>query len=207
MAKAKIEENQLLTPEERVACEGFASADPPHSQRAMALLALDEGATQMQAAGQAGLTKGQVRYWLGKFRQERLTIFPEGLLASREPEPAPELRTAKVPEPPASSQEVSPPSQPVDPKPALLESPAPAGLLEAETEEKAEPAKGAKKAKKAQKGEKRPKKKAKKKDGKKAKKEKRDKNSQKKSKSSKKKKAKKKDKKKAKKGKAGNKKK
>ena len=194
MAKTKTQENQLLTPEERAACGGIAKAKAPYSQRAMALLALDEGATQMQAAGQAGLTKGQVRYWLGKFRQERLAIFPEELLTGPQPEPAPEPPSAKEEDPPAPEQEVSPPSQPVEQTPALLESPAPAGLLEGETEEKAEAVKGtkkAKKAKKAKKGEK----------GKKkmAKKTKPNKDSQKKSKPGKKKKDKQKDGKKAKK--------
>lgn len=182
MAKTKIRQNHLLTPEERAVCGGLASGETPHSQRAMALLALDEGATQMQAAGQAGLTKGQVRYWLAKFRQERLAIFPEALLADPQPKLAPELPTAEVPEPPTPSQEVGPPSQPIDQTPTLLE---------AETGEKAEPAKGTKKAKKVKKGEKGPKKKAKK--------SKPDKDSQKKSKPSKKKKAKKKDEQKAKK--------
>ncbi len=148
MAKTKTQENQLLTPEERAACGGIAKAEAPHSQRATALLALDEGATQMQAAGQAGLTKGQVRYWLGKFRQDRLAIFPEELLTGPQPEPAPKPPSAKEEEPPALEQEVSPPSQPVEQTPALLESPAPAGLPEAETEEKAEAVKGTKKAKK-----------------------------------------------------------
>lgn len=191
MAKTKTQENQLLTPEERAACGGIAKAEAPHSQRATALLALDEGATQMQAAGQAGLTKGQVRYWLGKFRQDRLAIFPEELLTGPQPEPAPESPTAKEEEPPALEQEVSPPSQPVEQTPVLLESPAPAGLLEAETEEKAEAVKGTKKAKKTKKGEKGTKKMAKKTQP--------GKDSQKKSKSGKKKKAKQKDGKKAKK--------
>jgi hypothetical protein len=182
MAKTKVQENQLLTPEERAACLEITSGDGPHSQRATALLALDEGSTQMQAAGQAGLTKGQVRYWLGKFRQERLAIFPEELLASPQPEPAAE-----------PDMEVNLPTQPVDQTPAPLESPTPAGLFKAETEEKDKPVTGTDKAKKAKKGKKGSKKKAKKTQPAE--------DSQKKSKASKKKKAKKKGGKKAKKGK------
>lgn len=200
MAKTKIQENQLLTSDERAACEGFASGDPPHSQRATALLALDSGATQMQAAGQAGLTKGQVRYWLDKFRQERLAIFPEESLASPQPEPVSELHATKGPELPVPSREVSQPPKPDGQPQALIDSPTPADSLEVETEEKAGPAEETKKAKKGKKGSK-----------KKAKKSQPDKGSQKKSKTSKKKKAKKKDGKKAKKDKkdkkAGNKKK
>lgn len=201
MAKTKTQENQLLTPEERAACGGIAKAEAPYSQRATALLALDEGTTQMQAAGQAGLTKGQVRYWLGKFRQDRLAIFPEELLTGPQPEPAPESATAKEEEPPALEQEVSPPSQPVEQTPVLLESPAPTGLLEAETEEKAEAVKGTKKAKKAKKAKKT--KKGEKGTKKMAKKTQPGKDSQKKSKPGKKKKAKQKDGKKAKKEKKG----
>jgi hypothetical protein len=195
MAKTKIQENQLLTPEERAACLEITSGEGPHSQRATALLALDEGSTQMQAAGQAGLTKGQVRYWLGKFRQERLAIFPEELLASPQPEPAAEPDMEKEGEPPLPDPEVNLSTQPVDQTPAPLESPTPAGLFEAETEEKDKPVTGTGKAKKAKKGKKGSKKKAKKTQPAE--------DSQKKSKASKKKKAKKKGGKKAKKGKKG----
>jgi hypothetical protein len=43
-------------------------------------LAIDEGTTQAAAGQQAGLTKGQVRYWLTKFRKVRIAIIPEELL-------------------------------------------------------------------------------------------------------------------------------
>jgi hypothetical protein len=70
-------ESSLLTPEERDACQLASSGEAPYSQRANALLALDQGATQAQAAENAGLTLGQVRYWLGRFREDRLAIFPD----------------------------------------------------------------------------------------------------------------------------------
>jgi hypothetical protein len=68
---------KLLNREERAVCERVAAGEAPWSQRAQALLALDEGATQVGAGGRAGLTHGQVRYWLGRFRQDGLSIFPE----------------------------------------------------------------------------------------------------------------------------------
>jgi len=68
---------KLLNPGERAVCERVAAGEAPWSQRAQALLALDEGATQVGAGGRAGLTHGQVRYWLGRFRQDGLSIFPE----------------------------------------------------------------------------------------------------------------------------------
>lgn len=194
MDKTKIQENQLLTQEERAACQEIATGGTPHSQRALALLALDEGATQIQAAEQAGLTKGQVRYWLSKFRQERLAIFPEEWLTDLQTEPESEPHSTQGETPPVPKQEVSSSSQPVDQIPAPLESTTPAGMLEAEKEGKVEPVKRSKKAKKA--------KKRKKGSKKKAQKTQPAEDSQIKSKASKKKKAKKKGGKKAKKGKA-----
>jgi hypothetical protein len=86
------EEGQLLSPRERDVCVQISSEAAPHSQRAQALLAIDVGATQQQAAQQAGLTEGQVKYWLGKFRKEGLDIFPELEVKDAEPE-------AVIPEP------------------------------------------------------------------------------------------------------------
>jgi hypothetical protein len=78
--KTQEKENRLLSYEEQdIMCE-VATKDPPFSQRAQALLAIDEGTTQAAAGQQAGLTKGQVRYWLTKFRKVRIAIFPEELL-------------------------------------------------------------------------------------------------------------------------------
>jgi len=73
----KQSSGKLLSPAERVVCEQVSGGTAPFSQRALALLALDAGATQKEAAQQAGQTVGQVRYWLGKFRKERLAIFPQ----------------------------------------------------------------------------------------------------------------------------------
>ena len=81
---------KLLSLDERGACEQLAGGEAPHNQRALALLAIDEGATQAEAGQRAGLTSGQVKYWLGKFRKEGLTIFPEDLVSQANPngEPA-----------------------------------------------------------------------------------------------------------------------
>jgi transposase-like protein len=84
----------LLTPEEREICGRVATTDAPHSQRALALMALDQGVTQAEAAQLSGLTAGQVRYWRDSFRQKRLGIFP-GVAAAKargfaQPTPLPE---------------------------------------------------------------------------------------------------------------------
>ena len=73
-------EGKLLSSQERSVCIRFAEGDTLHSQRAQALLAIDDGNTQAQAGQRAGLTKGQVSYWLGKYRKIRLEIFPESFL-------------------------------------------------------------------------------------------------------------------------------
>lgn len=73
-------QGNLLEAGERQAIHRVAAWQPPHSQRAQALLALDKGVSQATAAAEAGLTVGQVKYWLRKFRKGRLSIFPkEGL--------------------------------------------------------------------------------------------------------------------------------
>ncbi len=67
---------KLLEPQERFICERIAAGEPPHSQRALALLAVDQGETQAEASRLSGLSVGQVNYWLGKFRKDRMDIFP-----------------------------------------------------------------------------------------------------------------------------------
>lgn len=81
-------ESGLLSSEERVIFSQIATKEQPYSSRAQALLAIDEGATQTEAGQQAGLTKGQLRYWLGKFRKDGTAIFPQELLSQAQPEEA-----------------------------------------------------------------------------------------------------------------------
>ena len=84
---------KLLSPEERgVSKQLAAGGEAPWSQRAQALLALDEGATLAGAGSQAGLTQTQVRYWLGRYREDGLSIFPEAELSQTQPEPAQETK-------------------------------------------------------------------------------------------------------------------
>ena len=93
------QEERLLSEQERIAFKMISSGKDLHGQRAIALLAIDDGATQAEAARQAGLTRGQVKYWLGKFRQVRMQIFPEELLAAEQQEKAPgETSAAQKPE-------------------------------------------------------------------------------------------------------------
>jgi len=85
----------LLTAEERAGCKQVAAGEPPYSQRAQAILALADGASLAEAAVAADLTENQVKLWRGRFRNGRLSIFPEALLISENDvgeiaEPAPE---------------------------------------------------------------------------------------------------------------------
>ena len=88
---------KLLSPEERKACEQISGGEAPFSQRALALMAIDEGATQAAAGERAGLTSGQVKYWLAKFRKEGVAIFPEASPVEPETEPtAPEVAAGET---------------------------------------------------------------------------------------------------------------
>ncbi len=79
----------LLTPQERVVCLQVATRDDLYGRRARALLALDEGATQVEAGKRAGMSDRRVRYWLAAFRQKRLDVFPARVLAEATPAPTP----------------------------------------------------------------------------------------------------------------------
>ena len=72
--------NNFMTAQEQTVCMQIANSETPHSQRAMALLTLNEGNTQGQAADKSGLSTGQVKYWVARFRNHRLEIFPEALV-------------------------------------------------------------------------------------------------------------------------------
>ena len=80
--------SSLLTAQEQAVCNRIATGKAPHSQRAFALLTLNQNSTQAHAADQAGLSTGQVRYWLAKFRKEGLGIFPHTLLEELDTEAA-----------------------------------------------------------------------------------------------------------------------
>ena len=82
---------KLLSAQEREVCTRISTTgEAPHSQRAQALLAIDESASQAAAGEAAGLTIGQVRYWLAKFRKEGLALFQEYALVEPEPDAASE---------------------------------------------------------------------------------------------------------------------
>lgn len=83
-AKTAETTGALLKSQERATLQMIAvSAEPPYSQRALAILGIDGGLSQKDAADKTGLTPRQVRYWLEKFCDEDLAIFPESVLPSQ----------------------------------------------------------------------------------------------------------------------------
>ena len=67
----------LLRPSERLVHEAHAAGADARGRRARALLALDEGVTQVEAGARAGLCSRRVRYWLARYRGEGLAIYGE----------------------------------------------------------------------------------------------------------------------------------
>ncbi|WP_290492961.1 helix-turn-helix domain-containing protein [Alcanivorax sp.] len=65
----------LLTATQKKACQSHEHNPAPNGPRAKALLAINSGATQQQAAADSGLSIGQVRYCLRRFRLVGLDVF------------------------------------------------------------------------------------------------------------------------------------
>ena len=154
-----------LKPQEKLILQQIAIGEPPSSQRAQSLLDIDAGVTHSTAAQVTGQTVGQVNYWLGKFRTDRMNIFPEELLQQTEIELALSGQTAAA-ETPSESPEIS---QQVEQDAGTENeiSEAAEAKLESETKTKKKSKKAKKKKKK---GKKKKAKKSKKKDKKKKKK-------------------------------------
>ncbi|MBN1146300.1 MAG: helix-turn-helix domain-containing protein [Anaerolineales bacterium] len=93
----------LLTPDERAILSQIAALGASHGQRALLLLALDEGASQSAAGEQAGISPRQVRYWRDRFLDQRLGIFPGELLSPVDQQP--EAIAAEADEEPQSEAE------------------------------------------------------------------------------------------------------
>jgi len=86
---------EFLSSQEQTVCKQIAQGEAPYSQRAMALLELQSGSTQAQAAQMSGLSQGQVKYWLAQFKKQRLAIFPETMLEESKAKPEPKSKKAE----------------------------------------------------------------------------------------------------------------
>lgn len=71
----------FVNEEESSTLEKIALGEAPFSQRAQAILAVDAGSNLKQAALVAGLRVTQVRYWVNRFNNSRLDVFPEAMIA------------------------------------------------------------------------------------------------------------------------------
>ncbi|RME41072.1 MAG: CYTH domain-containing protein, partial [Caldilineae bacterium] len=99
LGNASPAESLLTIPERAALLPLSVEAAPRYRRRALALLALDEGASTRQAGERAGLSPRRVRYWRNQFRQHRLDIFPATLFPA--PETSPPAETPS-PEPAAA---------------------------------------------------------------------------------------------------------
>jgi hypothetical protein len=70
----------LLDPQQYSVCQHLALGKPPWSQRAKALLAISDGASETVAGELSKLRTTQVKFWLNKFNKGGMDIFPESLL-------------------------------------------------------------------------------------------------------------------------------
>ncbi|MEE8392224.1 MAG: CHAD domain-containing protein, partial [Anaerolineae bacterium] len=93
-------DGHLLNSQEHSLCQQIAARDDVYGRRARALLALDEGTTQVEAGKRAGRSDRAVRHWLVAFRQKRMNIFPPRVLTEAMPAPtAPPPEAGEMPEP------------------------------------------------------------------------------------------------------------
>jgi hypothetical protein len=96
---------KLLTQNEKILCEKIVTLDIGLvSQRAQALLLLDDGSTQAKSCELSSLTIGQLRYLIRLFKKKGIHLFPqiEETKIEEAPVAAPELE----PEPEVSSENV-----------------------------------------------------------------------------------------------------
>ncbi len=75
----------LLTTPQRDMLISLSERSDLHGRRARAILALDRGATQVEAAEGARMSERRVRYWLAEFRKHGLGIFRAQVLESVRP--------------------------------------------------------------------------------------------------------------------------
>ena len=76
----------LLTSAEQEICQKIVALDTELAgSRAATLLALNQGLTRAETSRQTGLTLGQIRYLLTRFRKMRLALFSEDILSQVQP--------------------------------------------------------------------------------------------------------------------------
>lgn len=85
--KTVVDGGKFLSTKERKTCLKYCQVDDEiTSKRAKALLALDEGYTQVKAGVVSGLTRGQVNYLVTLFRNKGMDLFSQETSVSDTPE-------------------------------------------------------------------------------------------------------------------------
>lgn len=115
----------LLAPENQIVCVKLSGlAIPEVSQRAAALILLDQGTTQAEAAEKSGLSIGQIRYLVKRFKEKGMAMFPaEALAQATSPESGNESATETVSQPAAEAATEAPEAETVAPEPPASDSP------------------------------------------------------------------------------------
>jgi len=78
------EKKTLLSTKDHEVCTNLGSQRTLEGKRAKALLALNDGDTQVIAAKKSGLSYGQVKYLLTIFRKNGMSVFPEITMEKKE---------------------------------------------------------------------------------------------------------------------------
>jgi CHAD domain-containing protein/DNA-binding transcriptional ArsR family regulator len=135
----------LLDDARRAVLHRVARRKGVYAHRAKALLALDEGHTQIEAGERSGLAERTVRYWLMQFRERGLAIFPARLLAQVEQTMAVhgELPAPSTPKPAAAAVQTPAPGPaptPAERRATKTAPPAPTAAATPEAAKRAEPA-------------------------------------------------------------------
>ena len=96
---------KLLTQDEKNLCEVIAKLNIRLiSQRAKALLFVDQGNTQAKSAELSSLSIGQLRYLLVLFKEKGINLFPAHLLPQKEETTAPTPEKADEPTAPVEKE-------------------------------------------------------------------------------------------------------
>lgn len=107
-----VSEPRLLSLEQQAICQRLSALEIEDvSQRAQALLILEGGSTQPEAAEQSGLSIGQIRYMVKRFKEKGLDMFPAELLQGQDEQVSEKVEQAEekpIEQPPVTVEESAP---------------------------------------------------------------------------------------------------
>lgn len=117
-----ISATQLLSAEDKAVCTLLKDQDNSDTgQRAAALLLINDGATQAEAAEKSGLSIGQIRYLVKRFKEKGIEMFPAELLTEPPVANVTEVEEADVPTPSPEATETEEPQEIIEPQPTSAE--------------------------------------------------------------------------------------